>query len=86
MGMIVLVRANEITIDADSWATLKCPYTVPEELRPKKTWNASMTVGNGGSTTRMLRVTTTCAIEVFNYGSTGSSNVSNGTLVYPIGM
>lgn len=86
VGMIVLVKATEIITEADSWATLKCPYTVPEELRPKKTWQAPMTVGNGGSTTRMLRVTATGAIEVFNYGSTGSRNVSNGTLVYPIGM
>lgn len=86
VGMVVLVKATEIVTEADSWATLKCPYTVPEELRPKKTWQAPMTVGNGGSTTRMLRVTATGAIEVFNYGSTGSRNVSNGMLVYPIGM
>ena len=82
----MLVKATEIITEPDSWAAIKCPYTVPEELRPAKTWQAPMTVGNGGSTTRMLRVTTTGAIEVFNYGSTGSRNVSNGMLVYPIGM
>lgn len=82
----MFVKATEIITEADSWATLNCPYTVPEELRPAKTWEAPMTVGNGGSTTRMLRVRTTGVIDVFNYGSTGSRNVSNGTLVYPIGM
>ena len=86
VGMTVFVNATEITTEADSWATLKCPYTVPEELRPAKTWQAPMTVGNGGSITRMLRVSKTGVIDVFNYGATGSSNVSNGTLSYPIGM
>lgn len=86
IGQLVLVRANEIVTEADSWATLSCPYTVPEELRPAQTWEVPLTVGNGGSTTRMLRVKNTGVIDVFNYGSTGSGNVSNGTLVYPIGL
>lgn len=82
----MLVRASEVAIDSGSWATLSCPYTVPEAYRPATTWSVPMTVGNGGSTTRMLRVRNTGVLDVFNYGSTGSGNVSNGTLVYPIGL
>lgn len=86
VGQLMLVRASEIVIEDGSWATLNCPYTVPEAYRPANTWEVPMTVGNGGSTTRMLRVRRTGVIDVFNYGSTGSRNVSNGTLVYPIGL
>ena len=34
-----------------SWDSLNCPYTVPDDLRPKKEVGVPMLVSNGGSPT-----------------------------------
>lgn len=86
VGNLVLVAASGIKTSSDSWASIDCPYVIEGALRPGRNHYASMTVENGASHTRQLVAMSNGTIRVRNIGSTGSSDNSSGSLVYPIGL
>lgn len=86
VGNLVVVVASGIKTSSDSWASTDCPYVIEEGLRPVRNYYADMTVENGGSHTRQLVVMSNGIIRARNLGSTGSTDNSSGSLVYPIGL
>ena len=86
VGCLVTVLASNVKTSSDSWALTDCPYVIEESLRPGRNHYADMTVENGGSHTRQLVAMSNGTIRVRNLGSTGSSDNSGGSLVYPIGL
>lgn len=85
MGMTVYVRATQII--ADTAEGIKCPYVIPEELRPSHAWSAAMsTEFEGADNWYRLLVMPDGTITVHSVG--GNTNHRNhfASLSYPIGM
>ena len=71
---------------ADSWASVTCPYTLPDEYRPVATLQFPLITGNGGSWTGCAAVTKEGNIIAQNYGNSGSTESRCGMLLFPIGI
>ena len=69
-----------------SWDSLNCPYTVPDDLRPKKEAGVPMVVSNGGSHTGLLVVNPSGLIRAANLGSSGSNDDRVGYLTWFAGV
>lgn len=81
-GILMLVKFSG-AIGVGSWDAKQCKYVLPEAYRPPIEVNSMCCVTNG-QTARMLIVQANGIIRVANMGSTGSSQVCVGTVVYPI--
>lgn len=84
-GMTVYVRATMII--AGPAEGVKCPYVIPEELRPSHTWSAAMVTEYGGEdNSYRLFVMPDGVIRV--QSMSGKTNQLNhfASLCYPIGM
>lgn len=69
-----------------SWDSLNCPYTVPDDLRPKKEVGVPMLVHNGGSHTGLLVVNPSGLIRAANMGGSGSNDNRVGYLTWFVGV
>ena len=69
-----------------SWDSLNCPYTVPDDLRPKKEVGVPMLVSNGGSHTGLLVVNHSGLIRAANMGNSGSNDNRVGYLTWFVGV
>ena len=81
-GILMFVKFSGV-IGAGSWDAKQCKYVLPEAYRPPIEVDSMCCVTNG-QTARMLIVQANGIIRVANMGSTGSSQVCAGTVVYPI--
>ena len=84
-GMTVYVRATMII--AGPAEGVKCPYVIPEELRPSHAWSAAMVTEYGGAdNSYRLFVMPDGTIKV--QSMSGKTNQLNhfASLSYPIGM
>lgn len=86
MGKLVMVYASGVVISGGgSWDSAKCPYTIPDGLRPVKN------IGTGGMSrdgalSTVLFVEAGGAISINNVGGTGKANVSRyASLTYMAG-
>ena len=85
MGMTVYVRATQII--ADPAEGIKCPYVIPEELRPSHAWSAAMvTEFGGGDSSYRLVVMPDGTINVHSMGGKTDRQNHFASLSYPIGM
>ena len=85
VGMAVYVRATMII--AGPAEGIKCPYVIPEELRPSHAWSAAMVTEYGGAdNSYRLFVMPDGTIKV--QSMSGQTNQLNhfASLSYPIGM
>ena len=85
VGMAVYVRATQII--AGPAEGIKCPYVIPEELRPSRAWSAAMVTEYGGAdNSYRLLVMPDGTIKV--QSMSGQTNQLNhfASLSYPIGM
>lgn len=86
MGGVVFVQAADVILDADSWASVTCPFTVPEAYRPRRRKLASCTVNNSSAMSTVLWVETDGTITVRNLGGAGVHGGRYGMPSYPIGL
>lgn len=84
-GSIMAVNAS-VKFGGGSWDSLNCPYTVPDDLRPKKEVGVPMLVSNGGSHTGLLVVNPSGLIRAANMGSSGSNDNRVGYLTWFVGV
>ena len=84
-GSIMAVNAS-VKFGGGSWDSLNCPYTVPDDLRPKKEVGVPMVVSNGGSHTGLLVVNPSGLIRAANLGSSGSNDDRVGYLTWFVGV
>ena len=85
MGMTVYVRATQII--ADPAEGIKCPYVIPEELRPSHAWSAAMVTEYGGvDNSYRLLVMPDGTIIVHSMGGKTDHRSHFASLSYPIGM
>ena len=84
-GSIMAVNAS-VKFGGGSWDSLNCPYTVPDDLRPKKEVGVPMLVSNGGSHTGLLVVNPSGLIRAANLGSSGSNDDRVGYLTWFVGV
>ena len=83
--MTVYVRATLII--ADPAEGIKCPYVIPEELRPSHAWSAAMVTEYGGAdNSYRLLVMPDGAIRVQSMGGKTDHQNHFASLSYPIGM
>lgn len=80
-GPIVAVSVRVHT-GSGSWDSVKCPYVIPDELRPTATINAPVATANGASVTGALFANTDGTITVANQGGSGSDGLRIGALCY----
>lgn len=80
-GNIILVIAHAVRTGPDSWDSVTCPYTLPEQYRPVHSSWAPLVTANGGSTTGVLQIGTDGRISVGNFGSSGSKSERFGICV-----
>ena len=73
----------EGSIGSASYATSRCPWTLPDGYRPRVEMVSAMCVRDG-QTSRMLVVNPNGSISVQNMGATGSASTCYGCLTYPI--
>lgn len=85
VGMTVYVRATMIIAGpADG---IKCPYVIPEELRPSNAWSAAMTTEYGGAdNSYRLLVMPDGTIKVQSMSGKTDQLNHFASLSYPIGM
>lgn len=85
VGMTVYVRAAQII--ADPAEGIKCPYVIPEELRPSHAWSAAMVTEYGGvDNSYRLLVMPDGTITVHSMGGKTDHRNHFASLSYPIGM
>lgn len=82
-GVIVSITVRVKTASG-SWASVACPYTLPESLRPKTTFQAPVATANGGSITGVMFVNTDGTITVANQGGSGSDGLRMGSVCYVV--
>ena len=85
MGVTVYVRATQVI--ADPAEGIKCPYVIPEELRPSHAWSAAMVTeyGDADNSYRLL-VMPDGTIKVHSMGGKTDHKNRFASLSYPIGM
>lgn len=85
MGMTVYVRATQIIAGIPEG--IKCPYVIPEELRPSHAWSAAMvTEFEGADNWYRLLVMPDGTITVHSVGGNTNNQNHFASLSYPIGM
>lgn len=84
MGKLVMVCASGVSISSGSWDSAKCPYTIPEGLRPS-VWLASAGASRDGALSTVLSVGTDGAVAISNQGGSGGTNERYGSLTYMAG-
>lgn len=85
VGMAVYVRATMII--ADPAEGIKCPYVIPEELRPSHAWSAAMVTEYGGAdNSYRLLVMPDGTIKVQSMSGKTDHKNHFASLSYPIGM
>lgn len=85
VGMTVYVRATMII--AGTADGIKCPYVIPEELRPSHAWSAAMsTEFEGADNWYRLLVMPDGTITVHSLGGNTNNHNHFASLSYPIGM
>lgn len=85
VGMTVYVRATQII--AGTAEGIKCPYVIPEELRPSHAWSAAMvTEFEGADNWYRLLVMPDGTITVHSVGGNTNNRNHFASLSYPIGM
>lgn len=85
VGMTVYVRATQII--AGTAGGIKCPYVIPEELRPSHAWSAAMvTEFEGADNWYRLVVMPDGTITVHSVGGNTNNQNHFASLSYPIGM
>ena len=85
VGMTVYVRATQII--ADPAEGIKCPYVIPEELRPSHAWSAAMVTEYGGvDNSYRLLVMPDGSIMVHSVSGKTDHRNHFASLSYPIGM
>lgn len=84
MGKLVMVCASGVSISSGSWDSAKCPYTIPEGLRPS-VWLASAGASRDGALSTQLSVGTDGVVAISNMGGAGGTNARFGSLTYIAG-
>lgn len=84
MGKLVMVNATGVPISSGSWDSTKCPYTIPEGLRPS-VWLASAGASRDGALSTQLSVGTDGVVAISNVGGAGGTNSRFGSLTYIAG-
>lgn len=84
MGKLVMVNASGVSISSGSWDSAKCPYTIPEGLRPS-VWLASAGASRDGALSTQLSVGTDGVVSISNMGGAGGTNQRFGSLTYMAG-
>lgn len=84
MGKLVMVNASGISISSGSWDSTKCPYTIPDGLRPS-VWLASAGASRDGVLSTQLSVDTDGVVSIANMGGAGGTNLRFGSLTYMAG-
>ena len=84
MGRLVMVCASEVSVPDGSWASAKCPYTIPEGLRPSE-WLTSAGTSRDGALSTVLGVGKDGVVSISNYGGGGGANTRFGSLTYIAG-
>lgn len=84
MGKLVMVCASGVSISSGSWDSAKCPYTIPDGLRPS-VWLASAGMSRDGALSTVLSVGTDGAVAISNQGGGGGTNTRYGSLTYIAG-
>lgn len=82
LARIVRVECNGAKTGSGSWDTVNAPFKVPAKCVPKRRLNTSVVVQNGGSTTKMLSVSTDGAVSLSNQGGAGTANPCLGGITY----
>lgn len=76
MGKLVMVNASSVIITGSgSWDSTKCPYTIPEGLRPS-VWLASAGASRDSVLCTQLSVGTDGVVSVGNAGGSGKANAA----------
>lgn len=81
MGAIVMVSASEVSISDGSWVSAKCPYTIPEGLRPSE-WLTSAGMSRDGALSTILNVEKDGSVSISNSGGAGGAKPRFGSLTY----
>lgn len=79
---IVHVECNGARTGSGSWDSIKAPFKIPDKCLPKTRANVPAVVLNGGSTTKMLSVTTDGTVLLANQGGAGSADSCFGGITY----
>ena len=75
MGKLVMVNASAVNVaGGGSWDSAKCPYTIPEGLRPS-VWLASAGMSRDGVLSTQLSVGTDGVVSIGNAGGAGRANI-----------
>ena len=82
-GGYMYVVAVGVSTGAGPWDNTRCPYMIPSQYRPIITVAAPVITTNGASTTGGITAGSDGVITVGNYGSTGSSDLRSGVLMWP---
>lgn len=81
---VVVSITVRVKTASGSWASAACPYTLPESLRPKVTYQAPVATSNGASVTGVMFANTNGTITVANQGGSGSDGTRMGSLSYVV--
>ncbi len=82
-GPFMYARCHHVaTAGSGSWESTKCPFSIPEGLRPTTETMAPVCTENGGSTTGVIKADASGGLMVQNMGSTTSAEVRSGVLVW----
>ena len=74
MGKLVMVNASAVKVaGGGSWDSVKCPYTIPEGLRPS-VWLATAGMSRDGVLSTQLSVGTDGVVSIGNAGGAGRAN------------
>ena len=84
MGKLVMVCASGVSISSGSWDSAKCPYTIPDGLRPS-VWLASAGSSRDGALSTVLSVGADGAVLMANTGGSGGARRRYGSLTYIAG-
>lgn len=82
-GKLVVVNLFEgLLNDPESWASYRCPYTLPVGYRPPTTVGAAAVTHNGSSRSSRLAVYNDGAIYIANLGGSGSADYRSACVVF----
>ena len=86
-NVMVWVYSWGTATSSSSWATITCPYVIPEAYRPHFGHVAApVTTVNGGAWTGVVDVKQDGHIIVRNLGNAGSTDMRYGFVCYPVGV
>nr|UVN03911.1 MAG: hypothetical protein [Bacteriophage sp.] len=82
LARIVRVECNGAKTGSGSWDSINAPFKIPAKCVPKRRLNAPVVAQNGGSTTKMLSVSTDGTVSLSNQGGAGSVDSCLGGITY----